>query len=150
MSSVLELEAWINGEDFLGSDERIKEPVILKEQAASQMTLTNLESALIAAVGQSDSALTSSLVSQLASYAEDDQRATVTNAFLRTIADAPLDQLKYLVDTGLVDTARTDEITDRGCLHEAAIAGRLDVLRLCIDHGNWPFRNTLIVFKALV
>jgi CDK inhibitor PHO81 len=135
--SLLELEAWINGEGVVGPSESLDESNIKRNAAGSQMTVTNLESELIAAVTHPNLGMAASLISQLSTYAEEDQRATVTTVLLRTISDAPIESLRYLLDTGLVDTSHTDEITDRGCLHEAAIAGRLDVLRLCIDHGKF-------------
>ena len=135
VSGLLELEAWINGEEFIGSRESQDEANIACQIAGSQMTLTNLESEMIIAIENHNIASATNLVSQLSTYAEDDRRTTITTVFLRVISDGPIDSLNFLLDTGLVDTSRPDEITDRGCLHEAAIAGRLDVLKLCIDHG---------------
>ena len=132
VSSLLEIEAWINGEEFIGS----RDAVDTQNQAAgSQITLTNLESDLTAAVLHQSTASATNLVSQLSAYTEEDRKSTITTVFLRTIPDAPIESLKYLIDTGLVDTGRTDEITDRGCLHEAAIVGRIDVVKLCMDQG---------------
>ena len=135
VSSLLEIEAWINGEEFIGSHETPDELNAQNIVAESQMTLTNLESDLITVITHQSPASAANLISQLSPYSEEDRRSTITTVFLRTIPDAPLESLKFLMATGLVDTARTDEITDRGCLHEASIAGRLDVLRLCLDHG---------------
>jgi CDK inhibitor PHO81 len=132
-SSLLELEAWINGEEFVGSREAIDESNF-PLQAAGSHTLPNLESDLINAMTRQDVG-SAALVSQLSSYPEDDQRTTITTVFLRTISEGSIDSLEFLLGTGLVDTTRTDEITDRGCLHEAAIAGRLDILQLCVAHG---------------
>jgi CDK inhibitor PHO81 len=102
----------------------------------SQTSLTNLESDLYTALSQNDLSSASAIVSQLSAYSEDERRTTFTTVFLRTIADGTMDSLKFLLETGLVDTTRNDEITDRGCLHEAVIAGRLDVVLLCIAHGT--------------
>ena len=135
VSSLLEIEAWINGEEFVGSRDTVDESNAQNQVAGSQTTLTNLESDLTAAIIHHSAASAASLVSQLSVYPEDDQRSTITTVFLRTISDAPIESLNFLIGTGWVDTGRTDEITDRGCLHEAAIAGRLDVLQLCMDHG---------------
>lgn len=134
VSSLLEIEAWISGEEFIGSRDTVDESNA-HQVAGSQTTLTNLESDLTATIIHHSAASAASLVSQLSVYTEDDQRSTITTVFLRTISDAPIESLKFLIGTGLVDTSRTDEITDRGCLHEAAIVGRLDVLQLCMDHG---------------
>jgi CDK inhibitor PHO81 len=135
VSGLLEVEAWINGEEFIGSRDAIDETNAQNPAAGSQTTLTNLESDLTAAVIHQGTASAANLMSQLSAYTEEDQKWTMTTVFLRTIPDAPMESLKFLIGTGLVDTCRTDEITDRGCLHEAAIAGRIDVLQLCLDHG---------------
>ena len=134
-SSLLELEAWINGEDFIGSSDTIGDSSV---PSGSQSTLTNLESDLIASITHNNSSSAATLVDQLSLYSEEERRATFTTVFLRTIADGSLELLQFLLDTGFVDTAHTDEITDRGCLHEAAIAGRLDVIQICVDKGSHP------------
>ena len=131
-SSLLELEAWINGEDFIGTRDAINEPNV---SSGSQTTLTNLESDLIASITHNNSSSTATLLDQISLYSEEERRATITTVFLRTISDGSLELLQSLLETGLVDTAHTDEITDRGCLHEAAVAGRLDVIQICVDKG---------------
>ena len=136
VSSLLELEAWINGEEFIGSRELVDDAHVPTQVAGSQMTLTNVESEMIIAIENHNIAAAANLLSQLSTYSEDDRRTTITTVFLRVICDGPIELLKFLLATGLVDTSRTDEITDRGCLHEAAIAGRLDVLKLCVSHGT--------------
>jgi len=134
-SSLLELEAWINGEEFVGTHDTAEEAQMGSKGFPVQTTLTNLESDLYTALSRHDIPAASSIVSQLSAYGEDERRTTFTTVFLRTIADGPVGSLKFLLGTHLVDTSRNDEITDRGCLHEAAIAGRLDVVLLCVDHG---------------
>jgi CDK inhibitor PHO81 len=136
VSSLLELEAWISGEEFIASRETNDDVNSFYQPTGSQMTLTNLESELIGAIGQQTSTSAAKLVTQLSLYSEDDRRTAITTVFLRTISDAPIESLRFLLETGWVDTGRTDEITDRGCLHESAIAGRLDVVKLCIDYGS--------------
>jgi CDK inhibitor PHO81 len=133
LSSLHELESWINGETLIrpGTDE-ISEST---EPTGSQ-TLTNLESELIAAVTHQNHAAASNLVAQLSTYNEVERITVVTTAFLRTVSEASFGMLRFLLDTNLVDISRPDEITDRGCLHEAAIAARLDVIQMCVEHGT--------------
>src|SRR5579859_1584300 len=149
-SSLLELEAWINGEEFIGSRAAIDESNLPPEIVGSQTSLTTLESDLISAVTRNDITQATELVSHLRIHTPDEQKATITTAFLRTIHDGPIEALTYLFSTGLVDTTRTDEITDRGCLHEAAIANRLDVLKLCVEHGMISSRNIRLTEDANV
>jgi CDK inhibitor PHO81 len=137
-SSLLELEAWINGEDFIDTLDTIHEMQASVKGSETQANLTNLESDLYTALSQNDISAAAAIVSQLSSYIEEERRTIFTTVFLRTIADGSLPSLKFLLDTKLVDTTRNDEITDRGCLHESAIAGRLDVVVLCVEHGSIP------------
>jgi CDK inhibitor PHO81 len=139
VSGLLELDAWINGEEFIGSREEPDESYIPNQVTGSQTTLASLESELITAVVHQNTLSITSLLSQLSIYVEDDRKTTVTTVFLCTISEGSIESLRFLLDTGLVDTERTDEITDRGCLHEAALAGRLEVLELCVDHGRISF-----------
>jgi CDK inhibitor PHO81 len=134
-SGLLELEAWINGEEFFGSRDAVDDADHISRGSGNQNTLPNLESELFTALSHSDMSSAESLRAKLAAYSEEDQKSILTTAFLRTIAEGAIDSVQFLLDTGQVDTSRNDEITDRGCLHEAAIAGRLDILRLCVEHG---------------
>ena len=65
-------------------------------------------------------------------------RERISRAFLSTIVDAPEPSLKALLDSDLVDLSYTDEITERNCLHEGAIAGRLIVTQAGLARGVDP------------
>ncbi|KAF9135434.1 phosphate system positive regulatory protein pho81 [Mortierella sp. 14UC] len=43
--------------------------------------------------------------------------------------------IQHLVDTGLVNFKFVDDISDRTCLHEAAMVGRLSLLKLAVEQG---------------
>ncbi|KAK5827879.1 hypothetical protein F5H01DRAFT_272383, partial [Linnemannia elongata] len=43
--------------------------------------------------------------------------------------------IQQLVDTGLVNFKFVDDISDRTCLHEAAMVGRLSLLKLAVERG---------------
>ncbi|GJJ69376.1 CDK inhibitor PHO81 [Entomortierella parvispora] len=64
-------------------------------------------------------------------------REVITRVFWRCCSekDAPDAAIQLLVQTGLVDFKFIDDISDRTCLHEAAMVGRLDLLKLCVEHG---------------
>lgn len=137
VSSLLEIEAWLNGEDPVGFRDTVDPSVSIVPTAAPQLALTSLESDLTSAITHNNIDAAEKFKAQLSNFTEDDQRATITAVFLRAIPEAAVGSLKFLLDSGKVDTSRSDEITDRGCLHEAALAGRLDVLKLCINYGNF-------------
>eukprot|EP00842_Homolaphlyctis_polyrhiza_P003288 jgi/Hompol1/3960/HPOL_003414-RA len=68
--------------------------------------------------------------------AEDPQ--FFSRLFLRFSAESSAASLAALLATGLVSINSVDDANDRSCLHEAAIAGRIDVLRLALAHGASP------------
>ncbi|KAI8921753.1 hypothetical protein BC831DRAFT_475818 [Entophlyctis helioformis] len=55
--------------------------------------------------------------------------------FLRYCADTSIECLKDLLGTGQVNINSVDEVNDRSALHEAALAGRLDVVKLALEYG---------------
>jgi len=135
-SSLLEIEAWLNGEDVVGMRDTVDPSVSVVPTTAPQMGLTNLESDLTSAIIHNNIDAAEKVTVLLYNFADEEQRTTITTVFLRAIPEATVDSLKFLLDSGKVDTSRSDEITDRGCLHEAALSGRSDVLQLCINYGT--------------
>ncbi|KAF9981772.1 phosphate system positive regulatory protein pho81 [Mortierella antarctica] len=72
--------------------------------------------------------------------APDHAREVVSRVFLRccselTVTDSDIQQL---VTTNLVNFKFVDDISDRTCLHEAAMVGRLSLLKLGVEHGVSP------------
>lgn len=65
-------------------------------------------------------------------------RDRVTRAFLTTVSQAPEAGLNVLLNTGMVDFDRRDEINDRNCLHKTAMAGRQSLLRAVLAAGVIP------------
>ncbi|KAJ3280080.1 phosphate system positive regulatory protein pho81, partial [Borealophlyctis nickersoniae] len=70
---------------------------------------------------------------QSSSSAED--REFLSRAFLRFCAEGSLECLTLLLATDEVDCNFTDDVSNRTCLHEAAVVGRLDVMELCVKRG---------------
>ncbi|KAH9272810.1 hypothetical protein BASA83_005016 [Batrachochytrium salamandrivorans] len=65
--------------------------------------------------------------------AEDPQ--FFSRLFLRFCAESSLECLRVLLSTGQVSINSVDDINDHSCLHSAAIAGRLDTLKIAIEYG---------------
>ena len=59
-----------------------------------------------------------------------DAREHISRAFLSTVAEAPEEALKIILDSNQVNLKQEDEINERNCLHKAAITGRLEIIRL--------------------
>lgn len=147
-SSLLEIEAWLNGEDFVGMRDTVDPSVSVVSTTAPQMGLTSLESDLTSAITHNNIEAAEKVAVQLYNFTEEEQRTTITTVFLRAIPEATVDSLKFLLHSRKVDTSRSDEITDRGCVHEAALSGRLDVLQLCINYGTFRYFQDLKILKA--
>ncbi|KAJ3085363.1 phosphate system positive regulatory protein pho81 [Quaeritorhiza haematococci] len=59
----------------------------------------------------------------------------LSRVFLRICTESTEECLRLLLATGEVNCNLTEDISNRTCMHEAAISGRLDLLRLCSEHG---------------
>jgi CDK inhibitor PHO81 len=59
----------------------------------------------------------------------------ITRTFLTAINEAPLEALKVLLETGLVDIQSEDDINERNCLHQAAIYGKTPILEYGLSKG---------------
>ncbi|KAJ8324440.1 phosphate system positive regulatory protein pho81 [Batrachochytrium dendrobatidis] len=65
--------------------------------------------------------------------AEDPQ--FFSRLFLRFCAESSFECLHVLLKTGQININSVDDVNDHSCLHETAIAGRLDILKLAIEYG---------------
>ncbi|KAF9110494.1 phosphate system positive regulatory protein pho81, partial [Mortierella sp. AM989] len=64
-------------------------------------------------------------------------REVVTRIFWRCCSESGASEgsMKLLVGTGLVNFKFVDDISNRTCLHEAAMVGRLPLVQLCVENG---------------
>ncbi|KAG0072146.1 phosphate system positive regulatory protein pho81 [Linnemannia elongata] len=64
-------------------------------------------------------------------------REVVSRLFWRCCSETSVSDpvIQQLVDTGLVNFKFVDDISDRTCLHEAAMVGRLSLLKLAVERG---------------
>ncbi|KAF9949571.1 phosphate system positive regulatory protein pho81 [Mortierella alpina] len=72
--------------------------------------------------------------------APDHAREVVSRVFLRCCSELSVtdNDIEQMVKTGLVNFKFVDDISDRTCLHEAAMVGRLSLLMLGVEHGVSP------------
>lgn len=64
---------------------------------------------------------------------EDKER--ISRVFLHACSEGSLESAMVLIETGHVSFQYVDDINERSCLHEAAMSGQLELLKLCVDHG---------------
>ncbi|KAG0254778.1 phosphate system positive regulatory protein pho81 [Actinomortierella ambigua] len=70
----------------------------------------------------------------------ENAREVVSRVFWRCCSESAVQEhvIQSLVATGLVNFRFVDDINDRTCLHEAAMAGRLSLMKLCVENGVNP------------
>ncbi|KAG0253710.1 phosphate system positive regulatory protein pho81 [Mortierella polycephala] len=72
--------------------------------------------------------------------APEHAREVISRVFWRCCSEVGASDsvIQQLVDTGLINFKFVDDISDRTCLHEAAMVGRLFLLQLCVSNGVSP------------
>ncbi|KAG0205298.1 phosphate system positive regulatory protein pho81 [Mortierella sp. GBA30] len=72
--------------------------------------------------------------------APDLAQEVLSRVFWRCCSEASMSDsvIQQLVNTGLVNFKFVDDISDRTCLHEAALVGRLSLLKLGVENGVNP------------
>ncbi|KAF9433256.1 phosphate system positive regulatory protein pho81 [Entomortierella beljakovae] len=70
----------------------------------------------------------------------ENAREVVSRVFWRCCSEISTSDsvIQQLVKTGLINFKFVDDISDRTCLHEAAMVGRLSLLKLAVEHGVSP------------
>ncbi|KAJ3202676.1 phosphate system positive regulatory protein pho81, partial [Dinochytrium kinnereticum] len=64
-----------------------------------------------------------------------DEDDLLSRVFFRICTEASVELLVILLSTKAVDVNLSDDINSRTCLHEAAILGKLDLIKLLTEHG---------------
>ncbi|KAF9175139.1 phosphate system positive regulatory protein pho81 [Mortierella sp. AD010] len=70
----------------------------------------------------------------------ENAREVISRVFWRCCSETGTSDsvIQQLVKTGLISFKFVDDISDRTCLHEAAMVGRLSLLKLAVEHGVSP------------
>ncbi|KAH7048619.1 hypothetical protein BKA57DRAFT_393716, partial [Linnemannia elongata] len=106
-----------------------------------QQQMDELETDLFNALTTNQSSLVQEILDRrLATPSALQNNSVVSRVFWRccsetTTSDAVIQQL---VKTGLINFKFVDDISDRTCLHEAAMVGRLSLLKLGVENGVSP------------
>ncbi|CAG8537801.1 10627_t:CDS:2 [Paraglomus brasilianum] len=95
--------------------------------------IDDIETELFKAITSGPSSVGQEILERIRQHPED--RHYVSRVFWRVCSEGPLDAIQTLVNTGFVDFTYKDDISGRTCLHEAAIIGRLSLMKLCVEHG---------------
>lgn len=100
--------------------------------------LDELETDLIRLIiGNSETEL-QGVLEQLKRTSSPETFDRLSRVFVRCMAEAPDAALDQVIATGLVDFGHVEDINERTCLHEAAMAGRLKYVKIAIQHKVAP------------
>ena len=132
-TSLLELEAWAEGENFEFT-QKVPEASRrdLELESAEDSRDADIRSAVIS---DNTTVLREWIHGLRSSEASDKAREKATAVFLVSIGEGSEQALQVLEHSGLINFHAEDEINERNCLHEAAIAGKLGVLKFGIQNG---------------
>ncbi|KAA8892726.1 putative ankyrin repeat protein nuc-2 [Sphaerosporella brunnea] len=129
-TSQLELEAWAEGEN-VEFTQKVTESS-RREPEADESDDAGIRNAVLS---ENTTVLEEWINRLKLSEASEKACEKVTAIFLASIGEASEISLRVLMDSGFMDFHAEDEINERNCLHEAAIAGKLGVLRAGVLFG---------------
>ncbi|KAF8474962.1 ankyrin repeat protein nuc-2 [Kalaharituber pfeilii] len=125
-TSLLELEAWGEGEN-IAFDQKPADRMI------GETDEQDADAEVLKAVVTNNITVLKEWISHL--QGSPDAQDRVTKVFLAAIPEASDDALAVVVDSGMINFRAEDEINERSCLHEAAIAGKCYVLEVGLKNG---------------
>ncbi|KAN0064831.1 phosphate system positive regulatory protein pho81 [Thecaphora frezii] len=67
--------------------------------------------------------------------AQNEDSTSVSRIVWRALLESPPPAVEAALAQGLADYAFVDDISSRTCLHEAALAGKIQLVRACVDNG---------------
>jgi CDK inhibitor PHO81 len=128
-TSLLELEAWAEGENIEFT--RKKTEISPRESGSDD----DLNAEILNAVLSNNITILKEWIIRLTEPSISSTASTqITTAFLASISEGPKDALRTLIDSNLINFHYEDEINERNCLHEAAIAGQLSMLNIGVEN----------------
>ncbi|CAG8503704.1 1107_t:CDS:2 [Acaulospora colombiana] len=67
----------------------------------------------------------------------DEDKDILSRVFWRACSEenSSIESINCLVDTNMVNFKYIDDISDRTCLHESAIFGKLPLMKICVEHN---------------
>ena len=110
---------------------------ILDRRLASPSAIQNYSAMQESSTSSSNNAHSAGSNNQLGL---ENAREVVSRVFWRCCSEVSTSDavIQQLVKTGLINFKFVDDISDRTCLHEAAMVGRLSLIQLGVEHGVSP------------
>ena len=129
-SVLLDLEAYANGEEPEGDTPSSK----IDNEAMNFRAEDDIDSDILKAMLTGTPEAVKEILSHLGTSDHVDLR--LTTIFMQAMSEASDEALETIVNTNLISFEHPDEISGRLCIHEAVLAGRPSLVRLCLLHTS--------------
>ncbi|CAG8751758.1 18159_t:CDS:2, partial [Racocetra fulgida] len=99
--------------------------------------MDDLETELFMAIMKDATSTVQEILGRILHHQIEEDKDILSRVFWRVCSEknSSIDSIQCLVNTNMVNFKYFDDISDRTCLHEAAIVGRLPLITLCVDKG---------------
>ncbi|CAG8534348.1 4022_t:CDS:2, partial [Cetraspora pellucida] len=107
------------------------------ELSAEPDVMDDLETELFMAIMKDATSTVQEILGRILHHQIEEDRDILSRVFWRVCSEksSSIDSIQCLVNTNMVNFKYFDDISDRTCLHEAAIVGRLPLIKFCVDKG---------------
>ncbi|KAG2178749.1 hypothetical protein INT43_001595, partial [Umbelopsis isabellina] len=99
------------------------------------VVMDDLELDLVKAITGNRISVIREILDRMRQHPAPEDKERISRVFLHACSEGSLESANVLIETGLVSFQYVDDINERSCLHEAAMSGQLDLLKLCVDRG---------------
>lgn len=127
-TGLLELQAWAEGEKIAFTP-----AVELENRVSTSGQDEEVETQVVQAINAGNVALVREWASR--ALGAEDAQVRISRVFLNSVSTANVDAQQPLYETNIIDFNYCDEINERNSMHEAAISGKVDVLKAALSQG---------------
>ncbi|OZJ04337.1 hypothetical protein BZG36_02387 [Bifiguratus adelaidae] len=137
-TNLLEMENLADGYGVVLSDmpesPKLEKPALYLINS-SEAALNDIELDLYNAVSQNESTMLLDILSRISQRPSAEDKERLSRVFWHACQGSSTEMTTLLASTGLINFNYCDDINQRSCLHEAAISGKFEVMRLCVEKG---------------
>ncbi|CAG8808860.1 1443_t:CDS:1, partial [Gigaspora rosea] len=107
------------------------------ELSVEHDVMDDIETDLFMAIMKDSTPTVQEILGRVQHHQLEEDNDILSRVFWRVCSEksSSIDSIQCLVNTNFVNFKYVDDISDRTCLHEAAIVGRLPLIKLCVDKG---------------
>ncbi|GAB5588128.1 phosphate system positive regulatory protein pho81 [Umbelopsis nana] len=99
------------------------------------VVMDDLELDLVKAINGNRVSAIKEILDRMRQHPAPEDKERISRVFLHACSEGSLESAMVLLETGHVSFQYVDDINERSCLHEAAMSGQLELLKLCVNHG---------------